>query len=124
MRRITTGGVFCLALATVGGCATPPAPPPPPASATAAIDGTYKGLANGSCGASEAKVVVYDRHFTLSVADGLAFDGVAQPNGVLRAAKFGEDGRELNFAGHIDGADMRGGSYNGRCALAFMLNRT
>ena len=50
-------------------------------------------------------------------------DGAAQPDGALRATALGEDGRELNFAGRIDGAGLRGGSYNGRCAYAFTLMR-
>jgi hypothetical protein len=105
------------------GCAHPPPPAAPPTSPTARIDGTYKGLANGSCGSGGATVVVHDGRFTLSVGGDPMLDGAVQPDGALRAATLEEDGREVNFAGHIDGADLRGGSYNGRCAYAFTLAR-
>ena len=122
MRQSVILPVFCLVLAA-SGCAAPPPPPPRPLSPTAHFDGTYKGLANGSCGSGDATVVVHDGRFALSVGGGPMLDGAAQPNGALRATALGEDGRELNFTGHIEGADLRGGSYNGRCAYAFTLMR-
>ena len=114
----------CLALfALASACAAPPPPPPPPASATSTIDGTYKGGASGSCGSSQATVILHDRRFTLTVADGLALQGTAESDGTLRAATSGDGGRDLNFTGRVAGAYLRGGSYNGRCAFAFALTR-
>ncbi len=122
MRLPTPWPALCRAMAA-SGCAAPPPPPPPPVSPTASVDGTYNGLANGSCGSGNATVVVRDGRFTLSIGGGPLLDGAAQPDGILRGTSLGEDGRELNFTGHIDGPDLRGGSYNGRCAYAFTLMR-
>ena len=108
--------------ASLAGCAAPK-PPPPPASATLSIDGTYKGSARGSCGATEATMEVRDGHFVLSMFDArTVLDGDAEPNGTLHGERF-VGSRELNFAGRVDGPDLRGGSYDGRCALAFTLAR-
>ncbi len=113
----------CLVPLLVAACAVRHPPPPAPASVTAPIDGAYKGLATGSCGASEARAVVRDGHLTLSVEAGPDLQGTAQPGGVLRAAASGDEGGDVTFAGRIDGTELRGGSYNGRCAFAFALNR-
>ncbi len=109
-----------IGLAILAGCAEPPPPPPPPPSP---LDGTYKGSASGSCGAAQTTATVRDGHFTLIIGDTPPLDGVAQTDGSLRANVLGPDGREINFTGHIDGPELRGGSYNGRCAFAFSMTR-
>src|SRR6185437_11385306 len=71
-------------LALLGGCAQPrPAPSPPPPSPTAAIDGTYKGTANGSCGNDRpATATLRDGRFALTVPPDLRLEGRARGNGV------------------------------------------
>ena len=112
-------------LALLGGCAQPrPAPSPPPPSPTAAIDGTYKGTANGSCGNDRpATATLRDGRFALTVPPDLRLEGRASGNGMLSAAQVDDAGREVNFSGQIDGKLLRGGSYNGKCAFAFAMRR-
>lgn len=116
---------LCCGSLTLAGCATEEtAAPPPPVSRTAVIDGIYRGTANGSCGANQsARMEVRDGGFVLAVSSGLHVDGTAEPDGTLTAVERQPDGRDLNFTGRIDRLDMRGGSYNGRCAFAFTMRR-
>ncbi len=116
----------CLTVAApLFACAPRPATQPSaPPSRTSSIDGTYAGLANGSCGSGEeAFLRLRDGRFTLSVPASLHLEGRAEPDGTLTAVHTGDDGREINFNGHIADGVMRGGSYNGHCAFAFAMTR-
>ena len=120
-RRVAAHGLALLAL---WGCAQRPSAPPAPASSTASIDGRYAGLANGSCGVNQqAEAEIRAGRFRLSVPPALALSGAAQPDGTLNAGQLDGSGRQVNFTGHVDGPEMRGGSYNGRCGYAFTLRR-
>lgn len=113
------------AVALLAACAERPPAPPAAASKTAAIDGVYEGSASGSCGTGQAATVnVKDGRFTLTVMPGLRLQGLADRDGTLSATQPNEDGRAINFTGRIDGPKLRGGSYNGRCAFAFTMQRT
>ena len=116
--------VCAAALAVLAGCAQRPPATLAPASTTAAIDGIYEGTASGSCGTGQAATAdVTDGRFTLTVMPGLRLQGRADQDGTLNAAQPYEDGRQINFTGRIDGQQLRGGSYNGRCAFAFEMTR-
>ncbi len=110
-----------IALAALAGCAEPPPPPPP--SPTATIDGRYTGSANGSCGSAPTAATVREGRLTLTIGNGSPIDGIAHRDGSLTATAIDRTGREMNFTGHIDDRDLRGGSYNGRCAFAFSMTR-
>ena len=117
--------VYLTLAAPLFACAPQPTPQPTAKpSRTSSIDGTYTGVANGSCGrGEEAFLRLKDGRFTLSVPATLHLEGHAEPDGTLTAVHTGEDGREVNFNGHIADGLMRGGSYNGHCAFAFGMTR-
>ncbi len=117
------GGFMMPLMLSLAWCAQPPAPTTP-VSPVASIDGTYTGLATGSCGTDQAaSVTLHDRQFTLAVGRE-RLDGTAAADGELSATRPMEGGGELNFTGHVQGKLLHGGSYNGRCAYAFELIRS
>jgi hypothetical protein len=114
--------IFVIGLLAVTGCAPrqSAAPIPPPA---AALGVTYQGVANGSCGANQpAHMSLTDGKFILS-AGGEELRGVAAADGALSGNGWSSEGRPVNFSGRIQGEEMRGGSYNGRCGFAFLLRK-
>ncbi len=113
--------VFAL-LAGLVACAHPPPETAAPLSRTASVDGRYAGSATGSCGSSSSATMdVRDGRFTLDVDALLTLHGRAQRDGSLDATQPTQDGGEVNFTGRIEGHEVRGGSYNGRCAFTFSL---
>jgi hypothetical protein len=123
-RPASSSLAIAAALALLAGCAQPRPTSSPPPSPTAAIDGSYKGTANGSCGTDQpATMTLRDGHFTLAVPPDLRLQGRVDGNGMLSATQVGDDGREVNFTGQVDGRLLRGGSYNGKCAFAYAMTR-
>lgn len=112
-----------LSLICLAGCA-PHSDPTIQVSQTRSIDGEYTGIANGSCGTNRpAQAELKDGHFTLTVPSELSLSGPASPDGSLSASQTDPSGRQVNFTGRIQGRELRGGSYNGRCGFAFALRR-
>lgn len=121
---IERGVYVTLLLICLGGCANRADPPPVQVSQTQSIDGDYTGIANGSCGANRpARAQLKEGHFTLTVPPDLSLSGEVSPDGSLSASEPDQSGRPVNFSGRVQGTELRGGSYNGRCGFAFALKR-